>query len=423
MTSWKRILCFMLAVMLVIFMAACGQDAAPADESAEPAADEAAAYEMDAEGSILLKASGMCTYSFEEEQEEAWADGVSAVYVREMPADPAAEPVSDADLVDAAKYTVSTTKVILDSDLFAVDPGNEKQYEVTIQSADADDYHLALTIQNKRPTEFEVRTIDGSGNVVSSKVFSYEEMEAMCTNEDYYTAACVMHGMNSYHAMGVYLNDLLAAAGVEFGPGMSLAMRSTDAPDSIEATEINKGDKTGVVFDNPEHYWMKARYTDNYKLTYEDLYGRDRYFIYAPWDDAAVGQMLADDGAEWSLDAREALAATNLYEKKDQPMVAIQYESFEYNTDPRDPRTTTDVVWDLSKNERGFCFLFGLAMDDDTATNYTSFDDDLQEYPLVVDESKAGLTAFEEGPDPCGTSARMTKLLCGIDIFLEGGVN
>ncbi|MCR4963720.1 MAG: hypothetical protein K6B40_07570 [Firmicutes bacterium] len=423
MKLWKKVICFMLAAMLVVFMAACAQDGASDDAAADDGGQAAAAYEADAEGSILLKASGMCTYSFEEEQDEGWADNVTAVYVREMPADPAATPVADGDLVDAAKYTVSTTKVILDSDLFAVDPGNEKQYEVTIQSADADDYHLALTIQNKRPTEFEVRTIDGSGSVVSSKTFTYAEMEAMCTNEDYYTAACVMHGMNSYHAKGVYLNDLLAAAGVEFGPGMSLGMRSTDAPESIEATMINKGDKTGTVVENPESYWMKARYTDNYKLTYEDLYERDRYFVYAPWDDEAVGQMLADDGAAWSLDAREALAATNLYEKKEQPMVAIQYESFEYNTDPRDPRSTTDVVWKLSPNERAFCFLFGLAMDDDTATNYTAYDDDKEEYPLVVDESKAGLTAFEEGPDPCGTAARMTKLLCGIDIFLEGGVN
>ena len=446
MKTWKKPLCLMLAVLMILCVAACGQTPTPSNEDTTPAPDatpvpepakpdekaeeksdeqqpEPVAYEINGKGSILLKATGMCTYSFEEEQEEDWADNVSAVYIREMPADPASTPVSDSDKVDDAKYTVSTTKVILDSDLFAVDPSTEKEYEVTIKSGDAADYHLALTIQNKRPTEFTVRTIDGSGNVVTSKTFTYEEMEKMCNTEAYYTAACVMHGMNSYHAKGVYLNELLDAAGVEFGSGMSLGMRTADAPASIEATMINKGDKTGVVFDNPESYWMKARYTDNYRLTYEDLYERDRYFIYGPYDDEEVGKMLAADGAAWSIDARAALAESNLYEKVEQPMIAIQYESFEYNTDPRDPRTNTDTVWNLSQNERGFCFLFGLAMDDDPTVNTTAYDDNLKEYPIVTDPSKAGITAFEEGPDACGTSARMAKLLCGIDIFLEGGVS
>ena len=56
------------------------------------------------------------------------------VYVREMPDDPAAMPVSDSDSVDMLKYTVSTTKIILDSDLFPVDPSTDKEYEVTIRS-------------------------------------------------------------------------------------------------------------------------------------------------------------------------------------------------------------------------------------------------------------------------------------------------
>ena len=44
-----------------------------------------------------------------------------------MPADISEEVTEDMQ-VDDMKVTVSTTKVILDSDLFAVDPSTEKTY-------------------------------------------------------------------------------------------------------------------------------------------------------------------------------------------------------------------------------------------------------------------------------------------------------
>lgn len=378
------------------------------------------AAELDAEGTIMLKATGMVTYSFEEEQDEDWADAVENIYIREMPAD-LSEEVTDDMLIDDMKFTVSTTKVILDSDLFAVDPSTEKTYEVILRAEDYDDICLGLTIQNKRPNDFTIRTIDGEGNVVSEKVFTYEEMEAMCTEEAYSTAACPMHGMNSYHAIGVTLKSLLESAEVEFTEGMSLAMRVADAPGTIAATEVNTGEKTGYEMENPEKYWIKPRYTDNYKLTYEDLYGRERYFVH-PWDDEEVSEKLLEDGANWSFDARAMLADSGLYDVCE-PVVAIQYESFEFDIDQRDIRTTTDTMWDLSKNERGFAFLFGLAMDDDPTTWTAAWDDATESYPQIVDESKAGMTVLEDGYDACGISARQAKLMFGIDIFLEGGVS
>jgi len=395
------------------------QDAnAPSNTDPNPGSSP---YELNASGTVKLTASGMCTYSFEEEQDEEWADGVTDVYVREMPDDPAAMPVSDSDSVDMLKYTVSTTKIILDSDLFPVDPSTDKEYEVTIRSEGYDDFHLSLTVRNLRPVDFTIRTVDGDGNVVDTYTLSYAEMEALCTQEGYYSAACVMHGLNSYHGKGILLSALLDSVGLEFTEGMSLAMRVADAPASIEATETFNGTKTGVVFDNPESYWIKPRYTDSYKWTYENLYGRPRYFVYAPWDDAGLGELLANDGADWTLDARVALAESGLFEEVE-PMIAIQYESIEYNSDPTDIRTTTGTMWDLSTNERGFAFLFGLAMDDDTAVNVTAYDDDLKAYPVVETPETVGLTALEEGPDPCGTSARIAKLVMGFDIFLDGGV-
>ena len=65
--------------------------------------------------------------------------------------------------------------------------------------------------------------------------------------------------------------------------------------------------------------------------------------------------------------------------------------------------------------------MYGLAMDDDPTANYTAWDDETSSYPFVEDDSYEGVEAFEEGCDPCGTSARQAKLVFGIDIFLEGG--
>ena len=377
-----------------------------------------AAY-ISAEGSVVLKATGVVTYKFEEAQEEDWADGVEAMYIREMPED-ISEPLSEEDLVeDDMKYTVSTDSVIIDSDLFPVEPSSEVTYDVVMQAEGYDDYHLALTVQNYRPTDFTIRTIDGEGNVVTEKVFSYEEMEAMCTEEVFSSAACPMHGLNSYHGIGVKLADLFAAAGVEFTEGMSLAARSVDAPATVEATEINNGNKTGYVFENPEKYWVKARYTDNYRITYEDLFGRERYFLY-PWDDEEVSAMLTEDGSAWSIEARKALAESGLYEPVD-AYLCIQYDSIQWSSDTSDIRTSSTPCWDLSKNERGFELMYGLAMDDDPTANYTAWDDETSSYPFVEDDSYEGVEAFEEGYDPCGTSARQAKLVFGIDIFLEGG--
>lgn len=424
MKKMKILSLLLSSVMMVSMIAGCGNGSDNTGKATDAATDapKAEAYEMDATASVALKATGMCTYNFEEEQEEAWADAVSEVYIREMPEDPSGTALTDADKIDFAKATISTTKVILDSDLFSVDPSSSKDYEVTLKAEGYDDYHLALTVQNQRPNDFTVRTIDGDGKVVTEKTFTFEEMEAMCTHEDYYSASCPMHSLNSYHAIGVYLDELLDKAGVEFTKGMSLAMRSVDAPATIEATEINNSNVIGT-FENPESYWMKARYTDNYKLTYENLCERERYFVSAPFESEEMAAVLAEDGSNWSIDCRAKLAESGLYKQVKQPMIAIQYESFQYSDDTSDPRTTTSTTWNLSKNERAFCFLFGLAMDDDPTKNYTAFDDAKGEYPLVTDESYAGVTAFEEGPDPCGTSARQGKLLFGIDIFLEGGVN
>ena len=118
------------------------------------------AAELAGEETVVLKATGMVTYSFEEEQDEDWADAVDTIYIREMPADISEEVTEDMQ-VDDMKVTVSTTKVILDSDLFTVDPSTEKTYEIVLCAEDYDDVCLGLTVQNKRPTDFTIRTIDG----------------------------------------------------------------------------------------------------------------------------------------------------------------------------------------------------------------------------------------------------------------------
>lgn len=380
-------------------------------------------YEMDITLKKSLNGSGFVTCRFEEEQDANWADSVNKIYIRQMPNDPSNTPIKDSDEVDSVKVTVGSKSVMMDSDLFDVKPGNNVQYEVILVADGYDDFHMDLTVANNRTVDFTIRTIDGEGNVVSSKTFSFEEMDKMCTNDTYSSAGCVMHGLTSYHIRSVFLKDLLKEAGVEFKEGMSLATRVTDAPAKINATKTNSSEKTGVIFENPQSYWIKARYTDNYKLTYDYLYGKNRYFVKSQWEDENIGKILTQDEGRFDLETRVAMASNPDLLEKTEPMVAIQFDSVRYQNDPVDIREYKSPSWDLSQKENAFLFVFGLGLDDDTSVNVTSYDREKKEYPVVEVPSKAGLVALEEGMDACGVSARVAKNLMGIDIFLEGGVN
>lgn len=406
----------LLAILLmgVLCTAVPCQAATEAEETTQESG-----FVADEEGTVALKATGMATYSFTEEQDEEWADGITAVYLSEFEDGAEAPELTEDQLVSDEKYTVSTVKMILDSDLFPVDPSTSKTYLVSLEAEGYDTKTVKLTVQNLTPTEFVIRTVDGEGNIEEVKTYTYEELAEMCTTESYFSFGCVMHGLVSAKAEGIPVMDLLADAGIEFVDGMSLAVRTTDAPATIEATEMNSGEKTGEVVENPEKYWMKPRFTDRFKHSYEELYGRTRYFLTAPWEDEKVAEMLTEDEGKFSFEVREALAANPDYMEEVVPMIALKYTTLQYTSDPTDIREAEDDYYDLTANERAFRFFYGLALDDDPTVNVTAYDDELGEYPVVETPENEGKTAIEEGSDACGISARQAMLVFGIDVFTE----
>ena len=390
----------------------------PQESPAESQQNEA--YTLDEEGIADLKATGIITYSFGEERPEDWANNIKEVYLRKSSDIKEGQPVTDADLIADGKHTVSTVKMLLDSDMFPIAREQSEIYEVTIRSEGSDDYHVGLTVHNRTPDSFTIREIDKAGAVLKEKTFSYDDMAEMCSTEFYISTGCVMHGFANHKAEGLALTDLFEKAGIRFEPGMAMAVRATDSPTSIEATETNNPTKTGVIFDNPEKYWIKPRYTDNFKHTYENLIERKRYFITAPWEDAEIGARLKEDTNKFSFEARELLASKPEYMTEIPPIIALKYTSADYNSDPSDIRTIKNNYHDLTANERAFRFLYGLAIDNDPVVNVTAYDSEKLEYPVVTTPENAGKIAVEEGDDACGLSARMAMLVFGIDVFVDG---
>lgn len=405
----KRAKGLFCALVLIIGMLATGG-------GTEAAAAEKASGRYEAS----LKANGKITFKLNDELADDWLEKITGLYLRRKPTE-AGEPVTEKDLVAKEKYTVGATKIVMDSSLFPVKPEETAEYEITILSEGSEPATMDLKVTNFCPLSFTLRSFDRDGKLKKAKTYSYNELAALCKTEGYYSAGCVMHGLISFHVQGVLLEDLLKDSGFEFSKGMSLACRVTDAPIEIKATLTNEATPTGEIFQNPEKYWIKPRYTDNFKHTYEDLMERERYFVSAPWEDAAIGKILKDDGSAFSFKAREALASNPKYLKPVKPMIALKYTSLQYGSDASDIRSFKDDFYDLTANERAFRFVYGLALDDNPTVNVTAYDKEAKKYPVLETPENKGKIALEEGPDACGTAARQAMLVFGIDIFESGG--
>lgn len=150
----------------------------------------------------------------------------------------------------------STREVVIDSEGFATVTG-----QVTYRNIGAD----SLT----------VRVLDGSGTVLSSVTLTDSQLKSLNVQKRHNTAAnCGMAGLRSYCSEGVLLTDVLAAAGVDFAPGMTVKMRVNDM------LESNGGPDTA-----------EAGYIENATFTYEDLVGTDRYYYPAMWDDTPRSEL------------------------------------------------------------------------------------------------------------------------------------
>lgn len=429
-----------IMVMVALLLTACGESTDPTkvstienkttevttveevQETTTAGVQKEEGYVVKEAAQIHYKANGFLAYRFKEPLAEEFVEDITSIYLRPSPVVKKGEipaPPTTSDKIDLAKCTTSPIKLIMDSDLIVVAPESVETYEVTLETSKGKQAIYLFDIANLRPNTFTIRVIGKDGNVKKAKIFTYDEMLAMATEKAHYSGGCVMHGLFNFKAEGIYLTDLFKAADVTFTEGMSFACRVVDAPTKIKVTERNSNVKTGEIFNNPNRYWMKPRYTDNYKHTYENIYGRERYFVTSQWEDEEIGNILEQDGSSYSISARSAIASKPEYLQKVEPMIAVKSIELQYHKDPTDIRIYENPKYDLFAEEIGFRLLFGVAFDDDPTTNVTAYDKEKKEYPVVSNSEFEGQIAIEEGPDACGTSARFAKYLFGIDVFVE----
>ncbi len=379
---------------------------------------ESEQYLITQEFSTHLKGSGKIKLKLKEPIDENFIEKIEKTYLR-LAEENNSKELSDEDVINSEKIFISPINIVMDSDLVDIKAGEKKSYEIILESKENKKIAYKLNIENIRPNNFTIRLLNKDGVVQKEKTYTYDEMKALAKNEAFYSGGCVMHGLINFKGRGIYLKDLFKDAGFEFKEGMSLACRVVDAETEIEATERNSSKKTGEVFKNPEKYWIKPRYTDNFKHSYENLYNRDRYFVVAQWEDEEIGKILAEDEGKYSFNAREALAKNKDFLIKVEPMIALEATSLQYNKNKADIRTFGDEKYGLFAEEIGFRFLYGAALDNDPVENVTAYDKEKNEYPVIKTPENAGKKAIEEGDDACGTSARQAKYVFGIDIFLE----
>lgn len=415
MRKGKNLSAILLVALLFLFSGIGTVTQAHTEDGAST--DKAPSYEK---VTAALNGSGQIKFKFKKAEDKNWVQNITAVYLFSSPMSKEIDEstlVNEKNLLPKKAYSIDGTRLIIDSKLFPVKPSDAKSYDIVIQSKGHEDYEIILLVKNLRPVDFIVRSIDKNGNVRKIKSYTYDEMVKMATKDEFYSIGCVMHGLVSMKGKGIYLADLLKDADIEFGPGMSMAVRTTDAPEVVEATKMNSSEKTGLIVHNPQKYWMKPRYAHDFKYTYEDLFQRKRFFLTGIWDNESIRKTVIEDKANFSFKAREALASDESYMREVSPMIALKYTTLEYGKNDADIRTFVDKNFDLKADERAFRLMYGIALDDDPTVNVTAFNADTKEYPIVTSPENKGKIAVEEGPDPCGLSARSAQLIFGIDIF------
>ena len=217
-----------------------------------------------------------------------------------------------------------------------------KDYTIIVKANGYDDVSKTITVKYYGAKSFQVRYLDGKGNVISKKTFTNDEMKAMSDGLDhYFNTACSMTGLRTFKAQGVSLKTLLSKAGITFGPGMTEKIRTND---SVKGNENDP--------ENEDAYYTRG------SRTYESLMQPRYYFP----DLFVEGSALATKAAKTSRvtdSLRAALGASNKQEVE--PFIAYEYVEKVYASDPT---SLESAEYDSTyNNDMTYRFLFGTAMD------------------------------------------------------------
>lgn len=222
---------------------------------------------------------------------QAWIDGITSVSVggTELSAKEIGEwkteltdPVSDQGKLPYYWLSAGTSAATLKLPiaLFDTTQSETDTKGVTIESSGFETVAGDVTYRNIGATAVTVRVLDKAahegGTVLYERALTMDQLKSLPTQSGIETSAnCGMAGLRSYKSEGVYLTDVLNAAGVNFASGMTLKLRTTD----MASTNDGAGG-------------TEAAYISSGTFTYDSLMGVDRYHYPAMWDDVTTYEEL-----------------------------------------------------------------------------------------------------------------------------------
>ncbi len=329
----------------------------------------------------VMNGSGKVTFALNN-YDAGWAQSISAVRVDQV-------KIEDKDYsVDENGLTVSTS-------VFA--KGKRADYHITVESAGYENMDGDAAVHNYGAEKFYVRLLDKDGRVKSAKTYTLEEMIQMSGQGNaYYQTVCGMRGITSYKARGIYLEELLKQAGITFGPGMTLKLRTNDMAESKNDPE------------NEDAYYSRG------KFTYENLLGTPRYRFPDIYGGGELKERLLK-ADKFDAAMRTAVGGSRKEEVK--PILAYAYTENVWLDDPDNDMAARPYDSSAAK-ERAFKFLFGIAMDEkntgmisNTVTTWSAaydvFGMDIVE-SMKLDDSQLGTGELKSAASADYQSIRLT---------------
>lgn len=272
---------------------------------------------------------------FNSDATQEWADSVKSVSLGGI----ALEKSQYAITSD----TTGATLVINRTDDSPVLSGSDRieNAELIVKASGYLDVSATIPFINYGASTFQVRYVDGDGNIFAVRTYTKEEMKAMEQAGDaYYQTICGMAGLRTFKARGVLLTNLLGNADVSFSSGMSLQVRTNDCAES-------ENDSTT---DNA--------YYRNGNFTYENLMGQSRYYFPSVYNDPLRTSLL--NGKKMDSTTRNLIGSSS-GKTAVTPMLALDYTETIFRS--ADGAKATGDYSSLISNERSYRFLFGLALD------------------------------------------------------------
>jgi hypothetical protein len=323
-------------------------------------------------------------------------------------------------------------------------PDRQDEVRLTVEAEGYTALDTNLTLINYGAKTFQIRVVDREGKIYPIKTYTWDQLENMKQpSAVYYSTACGMAGLRTFKAEGVLLNDLLNDAGVTFGEGMELQVRTND----MAKTENDSA--------------AEDAYYGNGRFTYDKLMGKTRYYLNGVYGNNEIKEQLLG-ASKFGEDARKIMGKAD--KTPVEPMIGLRYVESIYRED-KGASPAEKEYSQMVTNERAMRFLFGLSVDesDDTMINaetttfsatYTAFGVDIidpdykpEEKPgtdpgtkpgtdekekYVVVDSSTGISieyadgsAFDHNINLVLTSkskAEMNKLNAGVDKAAKGSV-